>query len=101
MKCILFLFTLFACSLTANAGTFTSTEERADAVNAQLKGNNSYHAHLAREATMPTWLANSRTSQLKKKVSMTPELPKPSSNALKKKQLRQGEQNNAIHHNQS
>ena len=49
MKCILFLFTLFACSLTANAGTFTSTEERADAVNAQLKGNNSYHAHLARE----------------------------------------------------
>jgi len=49
MKFTLFLFTLLACSWTANAGVFTSTEERADALNAQLKGNNSYHAYLARE----------------------------------------------------
>jgi len=46
MKIILFLCALFAFSMTASAA---GVEERAEAVNAQLEGNNSYHAHLARE----------------------------------------------------
>jgi len=46
MRVILFLFTLFAWSISASAA---SVEDRAAALNAQLQGNNNYHAHLARE----------------------------------------------------
>ncbi len=46
MRIILFLCTLFVFSMSANAA---GVEERAEALNAQLKGNNNYHAHLARE----------------------------------------------------
>ncbi|MFQ5345573.1 MAG: hypothetical protein ACE5DZ_06395 [Mariprofundus sp.] len=46
MRIILFLFALFAFSLPASAA---SVETRAEALRAQLEGNNSYHAHLARE----------------------------------------------------
>jgi len=49
MKILLCVFTLFACSMTANAATFTSVEDRASAVRSELNGNNNYHAHLARE----------------------------------------------------
>lgn len=49
MKIFLFLFTLFAFSLPAQAGMFTSIESRAEHVNAQTQGNNGYHAHLARK----------------------------------------------------
>ena len=50
MKSILFIVALFAFALPASsAGFFTSIEDRTEAINAQLQGNNSYHAHLARE----------------------------------------------------
>lgn len=49
MKLTLILAALLACSINANAGVFTSTETRAEAIKAQLEGNNNYHAHLARE----------------------------------------------------
>jgi len=50
MKAILLLFTLFAFALPASsAGFFTSIEDRADVMNAQLDGKNDYHANLARE----------------------------------------------------
>jgi len=45
-KIILFLCALFAFSISASAA---GVEERAETINAQLKGNNNYHAHLARE----------------------------------------------------
>jgi len=40
------LLSLFAFALPASAA---SIESRTEALNAQLQGNNSYHAHLARE----------------------------------------------------
>jgi len=41
---------MLMCAGTASAsGLLTSVEDRADALNAKLKGNNSYQAHLARE----------------------------------------------------
>jgi hypothetical protein len=41
---------MLMCAGTASAGSWTdSVDERADAVVSQLKGNNSYQAHLARE----------------------------------------------------
>jgi len=46
MRIILCLFALLAFSLPASAA---SIESRTEAVNAQLQGNNSYHAHLARQ----------------------------------------------------
>jgi len=46
MRITLFLCALFAFSMSASAA---GVEERAEAVNAQLNGNNNYHAHLARE----------------------------------------------------
>jgi hypothetical protein len=49
MKILLCFFTLFACSMTASAATFSSIEDRASAVRAELNGNNNYQAHLARE----------------------------------------------------
>ena len=49
MRVILFLFTLFAFSLPAQAGLFSTIDDRANQVSEQTKGNNSYHAHLARE----------------------------------------------------
>jgi len=50
MKNILFIFALFAFALPAqSAGFFTSVDDRTDTMSAQLQGNNSYHAHLARE----------------------------------------------------
>ena len=45
MRIVLFLSALFAFAMSANAGVV----DRAAALQAQLKGNNSYHAHLARE----------------------------------------------------
>ncbi|MBN4073465.1 hypothetical protein JYT23_01370 [Mariprofundus ferrooxydans] len=50
MKGFLFLITLFAFALPANSAGFSvGVDQRSDAVTAQLQGNNSYHAHLARE----------------------------------------------------
>jgi len=49
MKKILFLFSLLAFSLPAHAGAFTSVEDRAQEVRAQVEGNNNYHAELARQ----------------------------------------------------
>jgi len=49
MKSIVFIITLFVFALPAqSAGMFSSIDNRTDAMNAELKGNNSYHAHLAR-----------------------------------------------------
>jgi len=45
-KVILCLLALGAFSLPASAA---SIESRTEAINAQLQGNNSYHAHLARQ----------------------------------------------------
>ncbi len=45
MRITLLLCALFAFSMSANAGV----EDRAAALNTQLKGNHNYHAHLARE----------------------------------------------------
>jgi hypothetical protein len=49
MKIIGLLLTLFAFALPANAGWLAGTDERGEKLEAQLEGNNSYHAHLARE----------------------------------------------------
>ncbi len=46
MRIALFLCALFAFSMSANAA---GVSERAEALNAQLKGNHNYHASLARE----------------------------------------------------
>ncbi|ATX81341.1 hypothetical protein Ga0123462_0466 [Mariprofundus ferrinatatus] len=51
MKKILLLFSLLAFAMPAQAGMFTSIEDRAQQLRSQLEGNNSYHAHLARELT--------------------------------------------------
>ena len=51
MKKILFLFSLLAFALPTQADAFTSIEDRAHDLRAQLEGNNSYHANLARELT--------------------------------------------------
>jgi len=41
---------MLMCAGTASAGSWTdSVDDRADALASQLNGNNSYHAHLARE----------------------------------------------------
>ncbi len=48
MKLFTLILALVSCSWTANAALL-SVDERADAMNAQLQGNNSYHAHLARQ----------------------------------------------------
>lgn len=52
MRIIGLLLTLFAFALPANAGWFTSVEDRGETLEAQLEGNNSYHAHLARELSL-------------------------------------------------
>ncbi len=49
MRITLLLFTLFAFSLPAHAGMFSSVDDRANQISAHLQGNNGYHAHLARE----------------------------------------------------
>lgn len=49
MRILALLFTLLAFSIPANAGLFTGVDERSEAIAAQLQGNNTYHAHLARE----------------------------------------------------
>jgi len=46
MKIILFLCALFAFSMSASAA---GVDERAETLNAQLKGANNYHAYLAME----------------------------------------------------
>ncbi len=49
-KISLLAVAMLMCAGTASAGAWTdSVDERADALTSQLKGNNSYHAHLARE----------------------------------------------------
>ena len=45
-RIVLCLLSLFAFALPAGAA---SIESRTEALNAQLQGNNSYHAYLARE----------------------------------------------------
>ena len=47
-KIALFIFALASFSLSANAA-FLSVDDRAEAISAKLQGNNSYHAHLARQ----------------------------------------------------
>jgi len=50
MKSLLFIVTLFAFALPASSADFSvSVDQRSDVISAQLQGNNSYHAHLARE----------------------------------------------------
>ncbi len=50
MKSILLFFTMLIFSGTSSAAGFMmGVDERADALEAALKGNNSYQAHLARE----------------------------------------------------
>ena len=49
MKRTMLLLTLIIFSTPAWAGTFHSIEDRAAALNAKLKGNESYHAELARQ----------------------------------------------------
>lgn len=49
MKKVLLLCLLSAFAVPANAGIFTSIDERAEQIAAQLQGNESYEAHLARE----------------------------------------------------
>jgi len=49
MKYIGLLLTLFAFALPANASMFNGVDERGEKLEAQLEGNDSYHAHLARE----------------------------------------------------
>jgi hypothetical protein len=43
------LLTLLAFAMPANASLFTGVDERGTELEAQLEGNDSYHAHLARE----------------------------------------------------
>ncbi len=52
MKVLLIIATLFVFSMPANAAMFVSVEDRAEAIDEQLKGNNSYDAHLARALSM-------------------------------------------------
>lgn len=49
MRYIILTASMLAFSFTAQAGAFDSVEDREAQLNQQLKGNNSYHAHLARE----------------------------------------------------
>ena len=49
MRITLLLLTLFAFILPAHAGMFSTIDDRANHISAQLEGNNNYHAHLARE----------------------------------------------------
>ncbi|MDX8405647.1 MAG: hypothetical protein R8K50_05785 [Mariprofundus sp.] len=50
MRITLILFTLLAFALPAQAASMlVSVEDRAATINTDLQGNNSYHAHLARE----------------------------------------------------
>jgi len=60
MRIVCLLLTLFVFALPANAGWFTSVEERSEKLETQLEGNNSYHAHLARELAA---IANDEKSQ--------------------------------------
>ncbi|MDX8408395.1 MAG: hypothetical protein R8L58_08425 [Mariprofundaceae bacterium] len=49
MRLTLLTFSLLAFVLPAQAGAFDSVDDRETRLNQQLQGNNSYHAHLARE----------------------------------------------------
>jgi len=50
MKSFIFIMTMFAFALPASSAGFSvGVDERSDVISAQLQGNNSYHAHLARE----------------------------------------------------
>jgi len=49
MRITLLILTLFAFSLPANAGMFSTIDDRANHISAQLEGNHSYHAELARQ----------------------------------------------------
>jgi len=49
MRIMFMLFALLAFALPAQAGMFTSIEDREAQISSQLQGNNSYNAHLARE----------------------------------------------------
>jgi len=49
MRFILLTLSLLAFALPAQAGAFSSVEDRQAQLNEQLKGNDSYHAHMARE----------------------------------------------------
>jgi len=49
MRIFIFLFTMLALALPANAFTFQSVDERARKIQEQLEGNQSYDACLARK----------------------------------------------------
>ncbi len=49
MRYIILTASMLAFSMTAQAGAFDSIEDREAQLRQQLAGNNSYHAHMARE----------------------------------------------------
>ena len=49
MRLALLTLSMLAFVMPTQAGAFDSVEDREARINEQLKGNNSYHAHLARE----------------------------------------------------
>jgi len=60
MRLTILTFSLLAFALPAQAGVFDSVDDREAQLNQQLQGNNSYHAHLARELAS---IASSEKSQ--------------------------------------
>jgi len=60
MRIKILIFTILAFALPANAFSFEGVEDRAQAVRAQLEGNESYDAHLARKLAS---IANSEKAQ--------------------------------------
>ncbi|MDQ6991856.1 MAG: hypothetical protein Q9M31_00135 [Mariprofundus sp.] len=60
MRIIFMLTAMLAFALPAQASLFDSVDDRGDKITDQLQGNNSYHAHLAREFAM---IASSEKSQ--------------------------------------
>ena len=49
MRTLIFIFTILAFALPANAFTLQGVDERARKIHEQLEGNESYEAHLARK----------------------------------------------------
>lgn len=60
MRIKILLFTILAFALPANALAFQSVEDRGRAIRAQLEGNESYDAHLARKLAS---IANAEKAQ--------------------------------------
>jgi len=51
MRFIFIIMALLAFALPAQAALFSTIDSRGDKISAELKGNNSYHAYLARDLT--------------------------------------------------